>query len=78
MQFAPIVALEDAGEMLGAFHCTDGEHLRPFAVHGIQHFVWFDAQLHQSGGELADDKLGEVLFAPHLDIPLHEQSDHRP
>ena len=68
----PARALEDFRQLVTALDRADGEHLRTFAVHGIQHFIRLNAQLHEAWGKLAYDELGKVLFAPHFNVPLHQ------
>ena len=76
VQFVPAGRLQDFNKFVTALDGANGEHLRTLTVHGIQHFVRFDAQLHELRSELAYDEFGEVLFPTHLDIPLHQQPDH--
>ena len=72
MEFFPASALQDLGEFFQALRPAEGQHLRPFAVHGIQNFARFDAKLHQAWRKFAHDEFGKILFAPWLDIPLHQ------
>ena len=76
VQAIPAGTLQNILQLLRTFHGADGQHLRPFTVHGIQNFARLNAELHQFWGEFADDELGELLFAAHFDVPLHQQLYH--
>lgn len=78
MQFGPAGRLQDLDELISALDGTDSEHLRTLPVHGIQHFVWLDAQLHELRGKLSNHEFGEVLLTTHLYVPLHQQAYHCP
>lgn len=76
VQFFPAGTLQDFSQLFLTLNCAQGQHLRPFPVHGIQDFTWLDTKLHQARRKFTNDELGEILFTPHFDVPLHQQSNH--